>query len=158
MRSTSAQLRSAPRRFWFCAGGFIYERVHVSGTWPISPLTLWLTQESSKPNRSEQTSPGLSATQLLSRQNNLEAKLLASFHHATTDSTLAYAITVCYTGSTTADKKRLQGVTRTAENIIDWTFLLNYFKYLEFITWQLWYFLVSKQMDFCLIVNLILFI
>uniref|UniRef100_A0A669B3Y2 Reverse transcriptase domain-containing protein n=1 Tax=Oreochromis niloticus TaxID=8128 RepID=A0A669B3Y2_ORENI len=52
------------------------------------------------------------------RWNRLQTELLVSFYRATIESVLVHAIPVWYAGCTTADKKRLQRVIRTAEKVI----------------------------------------
>lgn len=52
------------------------------------------------------------------RRNNMDRRLLIRFYHATVESVLTYCITVWYAGCSAADKRRLQGVVRTAEKII----------------------------------------
>ncbi len=48
----------------------------------------------------------------------MDRRLLIRFYHATVESVLTYCITVWYAGCSAADKRRLQGVVRTAEKII----------------------------------------
>ncbi|XP_013766202.1 CD109 antigen [Pundamilia nyererei] len=52
------------------------------------------------------------------RRNRLQTELLVSFYRATIESVLVHTIPVWYAGCTTADKKRLQRVIRTAEKVI----------------------------------------
>ncbi|CAI5668458.1 unnamed protein product [Oreochromis niloticus] len=52
------------------------------------------------------------------RWNRLQSDLLFSFYRTTIDSVLVHAIPVWYAGCTTANKKRLQRVIRTAEKMI----------------------------------------
>ncbi|CAI5655083.1 unnamed protein product [Oreochromis niloticus] len=52
------------------------------------------------------------------RWNRLQTDLRVSFYRASIESLLVHAIPVWYAGCTTADKKRLQRVIRTAEKVI----------------------------------------
>lgn len=53
----------------------------------------------------------------LLRKCQLETKLVQTFYHTTTESVLAYCITVWFAGHKIKNKKALQGVIKTAQKI-----------------------------------------
>uniref|UniRef100_A0A2D4KJK7 Alkylated DNA repair protein AlkB homologue 8 N-terminal domain-containing protein n=1 Tax=Micrurus paraensis TaxID=1970185 RepID=A0A2D4KJK7_9SAUR len=52
------------------------------------------------------------------RKNKVEQRLMTSFYQSTIESILSYCISVWYAGLTAADRKMLQRVVSTAQNIV----------------------------------------